>query len=370
MVFECPIAHPTQFNLEQQRHADIIISSEDTKLMVIEKVLASKLFTGACWTEGYEWRSPQFLLVVHGVTAIWLQSLQWCDSAASLLMIRSPRNIHLTLSQWNPGILWLPSTGFPSWICKVPTFSLCEERFYQSLVIDLMIAPLSLCVLKIFGSQAAMRYSVAFFVTAAKNMLTTKCQDCVNGASLKQIKMVNPDPFVQFDMKEMFLDALAPAGAELLPHGKSASAIRVLQPHDHGVDYDFFQLIVILGDGQVAQNMQFLTAICRFRFSHRVKMLSDWLPIGGQNGSICELLGRNLSLTEDEKMHKIDARAYRLIIGLNDLSEPWDPGIASIYASAVLVCVKARRSQCRSGATPYCNLITPLLGASNVLPGR
>jgi hypothetical protein len=52
---------------------------------------------------------------------------------------------------------------------------------------------------------------------------------------------------------------LAPAGEELLPHGRSASAIRVLQPDNHGVDYDIFQLIVILGDIKVAQDMQFLT---------------------------------------------------------------------------------------------------------------
>jgi hypothetical protein len=91
-------------------------------------------------------------------------------------------------------------------------------------------------------------------------------------------------------------------------------------------------------------------------------MLSDCYPIGGKNGSISELLGQNLSLTEDKKMHKIDARAYRLIIGLDDLSEPWDPGIASIYALPLPFCVKARRPQCRSVATPCCDLITPLFG--------
>jgi len=122
--------------------------------------------------------------------------------------------------------------------------------------------------------------------------------------ALEQIKMVNSIPFLQFDKKEMLLDALVSDGANLLPHGRSASAIRV-QPANYGVDYNIFQLIVTHEDVKVAQNIQLITAICRFRFFPRLRMLADCSSTGGQNGSRHELLGPNLHLTKDKKMHMI-----------------------------------------------------------------
>jgi hypothetical protein len=106
--------------------------------------------------------------------------------------------------------------------------------------------------------------------------------------------------FLQFDIKEILLDALVQAGAKSLPNGRSASAIRVPQPANHSVDYNIFQLIGV----KISQNMQFLATLCMFRFSPMRKMLTDCSPIGGQNGSVHELLGQNLSLTED-KMHRL-----------------------------------------------------------------
>lgn len=223
--------------------------------------------------------------------------------------------------------------------------------------------------------------------------------------ALEQIKMVNSIPFLQFDKKEMLLDALVPDGANLLPHGRSASAIRV-QPANYGVDYNIFQLIVTHEDVKVAQNIQLITAICRFRFFPWLRMLADCSSTGGQNGSRHELLGPNLHLTKDKKMHMIGvvsqpkelncdiwvmtatsvrvnasrdmfeitgedsvlildheqntirlvvlperswrihmiaARGYTLIIGLDNLSVPWDPGIVSIYGINCTGLVKTKQ---------------------------
>jgi hypothetical protein len=50
------------------------------------------------------------------------------------------------------------------------------------------------------------------------------------------------------------------------------------------------------------------------------------------------------------KMQRIGAQRYILIIGLDNLPLPWDPGIVSIYEAVVPVLVKARQPQCRSGS--------------------
>jgi hypothetical protein len=46
------------------------------------------------------------------------------------------------------------------------------------------------------------------------------------------------------------------------------------------------------------------------------------------------------------RLQRIGAQGYRLIIGMNDLLAPWDPGIVAIYESVVPVHVKDRRAQC------------------------
>ncbi|XP_047060414.1 uncharacterized protein LOC124667129 isoform X2 [Lolium rigidum] len=283
MVLECPIAHMPQFNLEQHMHGDIIISSKDTKLVGIKEMHISQPFVDACWIEGYGWRPPELLLAN--------QCLPCCASTAFLFQNGSLENVHLTIRQWDPGILGILSKGFLSFIRKVPGCSLCAWRSYQLLALHLMgaHAQLSACALKIFGSQVVMRFSRENFDTATKNMLTRKHQDYVNWASMTHIKMVKSVQLLYFERKKICHDAFVPAGAELLPHERSPSpsAIRVAQLANHGVDYNIFQLIVTCGDVNVAQNMHFLTA-CR--------------PIEEQNGLLHKLLGQNVILTED-KIH-------------------------------------------------------------------
>lgn len=46
------------------------------------------------------------------------------------------------------------------------------------------------------------------------------------------------------------------------------------------------------------------------------------------------------------RMHIIGAQGYRLIIDMNYLSAPWDPGIIAIYELVVPVHVKPRQPQC------------------------
>ena len=45
------------------------------------------------------------------------------------------------------------------------------------------------------------------------------------------------------------------------------------------------------------------------------------------------------------RMQNIGARGYILVIGLDDLPAPWDPGIVSIYVLAIPVWVRAKRPQ-------------------------
>jgi hypothetical protein len=67
-----------------------------------------------------------------------------------------------------------------------------------------------------------------------------------------------------------------------------------------------------------------------------------WSAMSGEHKTDCTERSRRLP--------RIGDRGDRLIIGMDDLSVPWDPGRVSIYASVVPVRVKATRPQCRSGS--------------------
>ena len=65
--------------------------------------------------------------------------------------------------------------------------------------------------------------------------------------------------------------------------------------------------------------------------------------------------------------HRIGDQGYRVIIGMDDLSVPWDPGTISIYMSAVPVRDKVGDVNTEVGATPCSD--TPLLGDKQYFAG-
>ena len=61
---------------------------------------------------------------------------------------------------------------------------------------------------------------------------------------------------------------------------------------------------------------------------------------------------------QSQRLQRVGAQGYRLIIDMNDLSAPWDPGIVAIYDSVVPVRVKVGQPQYRSGSY---KLLRPVL---------
>ena len=68
-------------------------------------------------------------------------------------------------------------------------------------------------------------------------------------------------------------------------------------------------------------------------------------------------------------MQRIGARGYGLIIGLDDLSAPWDPGIVALYELAVPVRSCLGDLNAEVGATNYHDVSTPLLGDKQCFAG-
>jgi hypothetical protein len=91
-----------------------------------------------------------------------------------------------------------------------------------------------------------------------------------------------------------------------------------------------------------------------------VEVLNAWKK-WDPDGFLSTMNGERMThhTERSRRLQRICAQRYSLIIGMNDLSAPWDPGIVTIYESFVPVCVKARKDQYRWNSGDLC---MPLLG--------
>jgi hypothetical protein len=102
----------------------------------------------------------------------------------------------------------------------------------------------------------------------------------------------------------------------------------------------------------------------------RVEVLDareKWDP----DGSLSNMSGEHKTnhTERSRRLQRFGAQGYKLIIGMDDPSAPWDPGIIAIYESAVPFVPRPGELYTTVGATNYGDLCMPLFGDKQCFAG-